>query len=51
MDLYEHIFVIHIASFYEKMDFKNASVKRKEGYLAYMKKILLKLTLYNIYHD
>ena len=38
MDLYGHVLVAHTAGFYEKMDFKNASAERGEGYLAYMKK-------------
>lgn len=40
MDLYMHNVVSHAAEFYEKMDFRNASTERYEGFLAFVKRIL-----------
>ena len=44
MNSYLHCIVIHLASFYEKLDFKNSNSEREEGFFSFMREILMSFT-------
>eukprot|EP01089_Gocevia_fonbrunei_P013707 TRINITY_DN3570_c0_g2_i2.p2 TRINITY_DN3570_c0_g2~~TRINITY_DN3570_c0_g2_i2.p2 ORF type:complete len:152 (-),score=23.62 TRINITY_DN3570_c0_g2_i2:783-1238(-) len=51
MDLYLHVVVMHMPTFYEVMDFRNVNTERAEGFLAKLKRVLSGFTNRNLKND